>query len=142
MPRPSATATGRPLHRLPALKLRLMCSSITGRKFDVAKAKQLLTEAGYPNGFKTKIIAQDNADQNVLVTVQSNLAKVGITAELQIVQAAAMTGIQASGWNNGVLFIQLGFEGNIIPTMGFNFPPVRTGRYKNVANYTQVGRAL
>jgi peptide/nickel transport system substrate-binding protein len=109
-------------------------SSITGRKYDVAKAKSLLTEAGYPNGFKTKIIAQDNADKNVLVALQSAFAKVGITAELQIVQAAAMTGIQSSGWNNGVLFLALGFEGNIIPTMGFNFPPVRTGRYKNVAN--------
>ena len=28
----------------------------------------------------------------------------------------------------------MGFEGNIIPSMGSNFPPVRTGRYKNVAN--------
>jgi hypothetical protein len=28
----------------------------------------------------------------------------------------------------------MGFEGNIIPSMGYNFPPVRTGRYKNVAN--------
>ncbi len=108
--------------------------SITGRKYDVAKAKSLLTEAGYPNGFKTKIYAQDNSDRNVLLAVQSNLAKIGIDASLEILQAAGMVGIQSSGWNNGVLFIQLGFEGNIIPTMGFNFPPVRTGRYKVVAN--------
>ncbi len=108
--------------------------SITGRKYDVAKAKQLLTEAGYPNGFKTKLIAQDTQDQNVLAAVQSNLSKAGIQAEFQIVQAAGLTAIQANGWTNGVIFLPLGFEGNIIPSMGFNFPPVRTGRYKNVAN--------
>jgi len=109
-------------------------SSITGRKFDVAKAKQLLTEAGFPNGFKTKIYATDASDRNVLVTLQSNFAKVGIDASLEVVQAAAMVGIQSNGWSNGVLFIPMGFEANIIPSMGFNFPPVRTGRYKNVAN--------
>ena len=108
--------------------------SIAGRKYDVARAKQLLAEAGYPNGFKTRIIAQDSADRNVLIALQSNLAKIGIEVSLEVVQAAGMVGIQSSGWNNGVLFIQLGFEGNIIPSMGFNFPPVRTGRYKNVAN--------
>jgi peptide/nickel transport system substrate-binding protein len=108
--------------------------SITGRKYDVTKAKALLTEAGFPNGFKTKIYAQDNADRNVLIALQSGMAKVGIDASLEVVQAAGMVGIQSSGWSNGVLFIPLGFEGNIIPSMGFNFPPVRTGRYKNVAN--------
>ena len=108
--------------------------SITGRKFDPAKAKALLAEAGYPNGFKTKIIVQDTTDQNVTVAIQSNLKAAGIDAELQIVQAAALVGIQASGWENGALLIPFGFEGNVIPAMGFNFPPVRTGRYKNIAN--------
>jgi peptide/nickel transport system substrate-binding protein len=108
--------------------------SITGRKYDVAKAKALLAEAGYPNGFKTKIYAQDNSDRNVLLAIQNNFAKVGIDASLEIVQAAGMVGIQSTGWVNGVLFLPFGFEGNIIPSMGFNFPPVRTGRYKNVAN--------
>jgi peptide/nickel transport system substrate-binding protein len=108
--------------------------TITGRKYDVAKAKSLLTEAGFPNGFKTKIYAQDNSDRNVLIALQSYMKAIGIEASLEVVQAAAMVGIQSNGWENGVLFIPLGFEGNIIPTMGFNFPPVRTGRYRNIAN--------
>jgi peptide/nickel transport system substrate-binding protein len=108
--------------------------SIIGRKYDVAKAKQLLAEAGYPNGFKTRIYAQENADMNVLVALQSAFAKVGINAELQIVPAAAMVSLQSSGWLNGLLFIPLGFEGNIVPFMVENFPPLRTGRFKVVAN--------
>jgi len=109
-------------------------STITGRKYDVAKAKALLAEAGYPNGFKTKIYATDSSDRNVLVALQSYFSKVGIDASLEVVTSSAMVGIQSTGWVNGVIYIPLGFEANIIPTMGFNFPPVRTGRYKNVAN--------
>jgi peptide/nickel transport system substrate-binding protein len=106
---------------------------IAGRKYDVMKAKILMTEAGYPNGFKTSIIAQYGSNIDVLTTIQSYLAKVGINAVMQIVQPADMGIMQSNGWVNGLLFTSIGFEGNIVPTMDFNFPPVRTGRYSVVA---------
>jgi peptide/nickel transport system substrate-binding protein len=51
---------------------------------DVAKAKQLLAEAGLPNGFSTNIVYADlPAGDAIPQTVQSNLAEIGIKVDLQ-----------------------------------------------------------
>jgi len=40
--------------------------NLTGKRlYDLAKAKALLAEAGYPNGFKTKIIAQTGGNLDI-----------------------------------------------------------------------------
>jgi oligopeptide transport system substrate-binding protein len=52
--------------------------------YDPAKAKQLLAEAGYPDGFKTMLYT-DNVDPNpkLWTSVQADLAAVGVQAELK-----------------------------------------------------------
>lgn len=52
--------------------------------YDTAKAKQLLTEAGYPNGFTAKLLstAQYSYHQQTAVVVQSELKKIGIDVTL------------------------------------------------------------
>lgn len=63
-----------------------------GRKYDVNKAKQLLAQAGYPNGFKTIISAGPiSLNRDICVTIQSYLAKVGIQVELDFVGNKWMT---------------------------------------------------
>ena len=103
--------------------------TLPGRKYDTAKAKQLLSEAGFPNGFKTKIIAANTANKDILVALQSHLAAVGIQVDLDFVEPMKVTEFQSKGWNNALLYILMAGEGNYIPSIGFNFPPARTGRY-------------
>ena len=52
--------------------------------YDPAKAKQLLADAGYPNGFKTSLYT-DNVDPNPKLwqSVQADLAAVGVKASLK-----------------------------------------------------------
>jgi peptide/nickel transport system substrate-binding protein len=53
------------------------------RKYDIEKARQLLTEAGYPDGFKTTIIVNPMGDRDLSVAIQAQLAAAGIKVELQ-----------------------------------------------------------
>jgi ABC-type transport system substrate-binding protein len=52
--------------------------------FDPAKAKALLAEAGFPKGFKTKLVTDTtDPDPQVAEAIQQDLAEVGITAQLE-----------------------------------------------------------
>lgn len=55
-------------------------------KHDVKKAKELLSEAGYPNGFKAKLLStsQYGMHEQTAVAVQSELKKIGIEVELEL----------------------------------------------------------
>jgi peptide/nickel transport system substrate-binding protein len=58
---------------------------------DLAKARQLLTEAGYPNGFSTTILSwsQYSFLSNAAVVVQDQLKQIGVTADVNLEENAA-----------------------------------------------------
>ncbi len=57
--------------------------------YDVAKAKQLLKEAGYPNGFETELwsIYNHGTAVKVIQFLQQQLAQVGIKAKIQAMES-------------------------------------------------------
>lgn len=99
-----------------------------GRNYDVAKAKQLLADGGYPNGFKTTLIAQDGTDQNLMEAIQADLAKVGIQATLEFPQAGKFNDeMFNSGWDNGLLYSSFMSSYNMVNSLVFYFATAPLG---------------
>jgi peptide/nickel transport system substrate-binding protein len=66
-------------------------------KYDPAKAKKLLAEAGYPNGFSFKVFVLDTQWRDGWVAVQSYLDKVGIKMDINYINTSAFNLIRAGG---------------------------------------------
>ena len=56
--------------------------------YNPEKAKQLLAEAGYPNGFKTELVTAVFAEESEMIA--GYLAAVGIEVEIKIMDLVAM----------------------------------------------------
>ena len=70
--------------------------------YDVAKAKQLLAKAGYPNGFSTTLYCPNDPDNlKIAGSVQNDLAQIGVKVN-----------IQQTDWNT---FLDTNEKGNVQP---------------------------
>jgi peptide/nickel transport system substrate-binding protein len=74
-------------------------------EYDPKKAKQLLAEAGYPNGFKIKLIVMPAlVDRDAVVAVQRYLSDVGIEADLEFPDGGGYMAYRfKNGWHNAFL---------------------------------------
>lgn len=93
--------------------------------YDVEKSKALLAQAGYPNGFNTKLIAQPGlADRDTVVAIQGMLAAVGINAELDFPDSGGYSSVRASGWD-GLLVQHTRSLASTSRTFSYYFGPSR-----------------
>ncbi len=83
-----------------------------GYPYDPAKAKAMLAEAGYPDGFSTTLYATDIDPQpRIAQAIQQDLAGIGIKADIKSLAGAAV--IEAGGtegaapmiWSGGMAWI-------------------------------------
>jgi peptide/nickel transport system substrate-binding protein len=77
--------------------------NVKGYPYNPQKAKDLLKEAGYPNGFQTAFIVSAVTNKDWGGAIQGYLKDVGINCEIQAVQPAAYTNFIRQGWKNSLL---------------------------------------
>jgi peptide/nickel transport system substrate-binding protein len=65
--------------------------------YDPAKAKQLLTEAGYPNGFDTEVVSPNSNPAQLGAAVQNYLKAIGINLRIQQLQIGAAIQLMEAG---------------------------------------------
>jgi len=66
------------------------------RKYDPEKARQLLAEAGYPQGVKTSMMYATMVDSDFVVALQGSLSEVGIELQLDVRDPAVMQEVEFS----------------------------------------------
>ena len=81
--------------------------AVVGYSYNPQKAKDLLSQAGYPNGFKTRLIFRTNDNKDLFTAIQGYLSEVGIDAKMEIVTPALYSQITNSGWDNGLVYWNL-----------------------------------
>ena len=102
---------------------------------DIAKAKQLLSQAGYPNGFSFKLTVPSNYQPHVdtAVVLVEQLKQVGITANIQLVD-----------WNTWVTDVYqgrnfeatvCGFDSSLLNASGM-LARWETGNGKNMISFS------
>lgn len=75
---------------------------IKGYPYDPKKAKELLTKAGYPNGFKTTLYCTSPPLGDFEPATQNYLKAVGIDAEIRPLPGASYNLANNQGWVNGL----------------------------------------
>ena len=98
-------------------------SDVKGYPYNPEKAKQLLSEAGYPSGFQTKIITSNAPPwPDEAAAMQKNLAAVGIQATIELRDFASwIQAVSRTGWNDALMLSMVSQSPNEYANQVFRF---------------------
>jgi peptide/nickel transport system substrate-binding protein len=71
--------------------------------YNLDKAKQLLADAGYSKGFPVSIYTFVMTPKDYTNAIANMLGKIGITAKVEVPEAARYADLRFNGWNNGFM---------------------------------------
>jgi peptide/nickel transport system substrate-binding protein len=97
-----------------------------GPTYNPARARELLAQAGYPNGFETTLIPAPYLDRNIAVALQQYLNAVGIRAQLELPEIGRYTEYQRRGWR-GMLIHVFGYFPNFNAHVAFYYTQAPEG---------------
>jgi peptide/nickel transport system substrate-binding protein len=81
---------------------------VQARAYNPQKAKQLLSEGGYPNGFQTKLFIRSESTDTATF-IQSYLGAVGIKVDIDVCDSARWLSITGpTGWKDGMIYTMVG----------------------------------
>jgi len=100
---------------------------IVGYDYDINKAKQLLAQAGFPDGFSTRIqAASSDTNKIALQILQADMAKIGIQAKIELLTGAAANKAE-TGWGSGMWYHTSSVYVDVAMQMSSMFPKGLTG---------------
>jgi peptide/nickel transport system substrate-binding protein len=89
--------------------------AVVGYPFSPDKAKQQLTEAGFPTGFETTLTYNATVpdQQSMCLAIQSYLNAVGIKVKLDAADPGRFAQVTATGWKNQLVFFRTACAGGL-----------------------------
>jgi len=93
-----------------------------GFTYNPEKAKQLLAEAGYPNGFKTNIETRGLERLDLLELAQAYLADIGVDLEIRVNEFAAGSAIWYGRKTTGMFWSWTAIDSSPIGNLGYWYP--------------------
>ena len=111
-----------PNNQLPSPFLPHHNPELIGPEYDLAKAKELLTAAGYPDGFKTKWIVPPWFNEAPLI-IQRSLSTIGVELEIEQVTDAKYWELARTGWKDAILAGSIAPNPNFAANFRRTFPP-------------------
>lgn len=74
--------------------------------YNLKTARQLMSDAGYPNGFKTDVVASTSSDLQLLQILKAEFLDIGIDMEIRTLDPVTYNNFGAAGKNDQMMYSQ------------------------------------